>query len=241
MKNKSLSISIFMLFVLIFLGCYCPVFATVTEVNIEVDPFISHSVEEKYFPGTNILTNCITDSLGIEIPDIALSSGDIFHVNVSFSEQKLLKIVNAAPVVNVYPTLSTIESGGFGISPSDCSIQVQITNHQNVTNITKTKLSTFEKIWGQDEYRISGIFSWYRNSGEITDGSLMGGFQIEFKVPTMYEGNPVPLANYTCNTLLITSVMYDQYFNDIKLLEVIPEPATLSLLGIGGLLIRRKK
>ena len=128
-------------------------------------PLISHTIEEKFIPGSNILADYITDSLEIAIPDIALASGDVFRVNVSFAGGKLLKVVNAAPHVNVSPTLSTFESGHFGISTSDCSIQVQITNHQNVINITKTKLSNFSSIWGQDEYKISDKFYWYRNSG----------------------------------------------------------------------------
>lgn len=228
------------LVLLITFGANFPVFGTVIEVNIEVNPVISHIFEERVYPGTGMLVDYIADSLEIALPDVTFASGDIFRVNVSFINGKFLKVGNAAPHVEIMPSLSTSETGASGSTTSDSSIQVQITSYQNVINTTKTKSSNFWATFGKEEYEIRDSFFWWRDSGEITDGSLMGGFRTEFVLPTIYEGAPVPLADYNYNILLVTSQIYGQNLEDMNLLEVIPEPASVLLLGVGMMLLRRR-
>ena len=67
------------------------------------------------------------------------------------------------------------------------------------------------------------FFYWNRSAGEIMDDSLIGGFQIEFIIPTTYEGNPVPLSNYCYNILTIESEIYGENLEDMTLLEIIPK------------------
>jgi hypothetical protein len=161
-------------------------------------------------------------------------------VNVSFTDGKLLEVVNVAPYVEIIPSLSTSERGASGWTTNSGSIQVQITNYQNVINTTKTASSCFWDTYGKEEYSIRNTFSWSRDSEEITDGSIMGGFRIEFVLPTIYEGAPVPLADYNYNSLLVTSEIYGQNLDDMNLLEVVPEPATLLLLVFGIAICKRR-
>jgi hypothetical protein len=50
----------------------------------------------------------------------------------------------------------------------------------------------------------------------------------------------VPLTSYDYNTSLIKSEIYTQDFDNVSFLEIVPEPATLMLLGLGTLLLRRR-
>jgi hypothetical protein len=231
MKRK-ISITAMLCILLMFLEGSSIVFGTVTEVNIVVNPQISHTYEKRTMTGSSTLYDYIEDSVEIDLPNCALASGDVYRINLSFLDEISLKIINEATILSIMPRCSSNELGSSGMTSSDSVIRLDMTSYYNIINPTKSRSSNFWNNYQTDEYEIRDHFSWYRDRGEITDGSLISGIRIEFTLPTIYEGAVVPLTEYNYNNLFIKSYLYGQNHDDVRFIEVVPEPSSFLLFGL---------
>jgi hypothetical protein len=201
----------------------------ITENNIVVDPVISHRYESR--------ESYIEEWLNIPLPSVTLSPGDIYRVHINFKDGKYIKVVDA-PYISIAAYLSTV--GGWNSYPLSNNGQfiLQIEDCQNVLNTVKEMQTSVSKILGTSEYFFGGGFYFQQSSSEIVNGSLFGNFTIEFIVPTMVEDSAFSTKTYNFNGVGIGT---DMHTYDHNLLEIVPEPCTLLLLGLGTpLLIRRR-
>lgn len=200
-----------------------------TEVDIEVDPVISHYYEEN--------EQNVYDTLLISLPNATLSPGDVFRVNISFTGGQLLEVIDA-PYLAISPFFSTVGGWNTFGHTNDGTIALEITSYYNVLNTSRSAQPFCLGLYSTDDYYFIENFFFYRSAGEIVDGSLFGDFTAEFTVPMMVDGAPFSTKTYNGNSIRIEALLDNTF--DHNILVLVPEPATIFLFAITGLLIRKQ-
>jgi hypothetical protein len=215
------------------------VLGALIEASIEVDPVVSHNY---YYDEEHEVGNIEASVSPIVLPEVTLAPGDTFRVNVNFTGGKFLKVINGADLVGIELNYRTGSSGSIS-SPktSDALAGLDITRYHNVLNTIQSSVPWCNYYESPDEYRFGKQFCFDRDEGVITDGSLFGDFTVEFTAPTEVGAEPFSTNSYIFNSVVINAFLSDTTV-DKNILEVVPEPATILLLGLGGIsLILRKR
>jgi hypothetical protein len=203
--------------------------ADLVEVDVTTLPQIHHS----YAGGEHHLV----DSVEIPFPNETLNPGDVFRVNVSFEEGKMLRILDAEALY-IHLSFSTAGWGNIYLNTCDGNISLEINKFQDMENTSREgqslAITTLTK-----EYWFLNTFPYERNKGEIVNGSLLGDFTIEFTVPTVFNDELFTTQTYNVNYARIAAYLSEAY-EDKPIMDVIPEPTTVLLLGFGGLALLRR-
>jgi hypothetical protein len=163
---------------------------------------------------------------------ITLSAGDILQLNVHFTDNKMLEVINSPDKVQFDFLLSSIENWGGWAGIQLSNLEVDITNYQN---LQQTHLSG--PVWTNDYVTFLDSFAWLNlSSGLIGNGSMIGDFTLGITIPSIIPGKrtPPPTTTYMFNYIKIESPGMTS-LSPGEFLRVVPEPASFLLFAFAGI------
>jgi len=189
---------------------------TFTVVN--PDSLIVHD----YTPPDPPFDGMVEEHMEISLPSAVLSPGDIYRVNVSFTDGKQLKVINDAEGVYMNCSYKTPDGGGGFTVTNDGSVSLNITESYNVLNTEQSGPTSGYRSLGYG-YSFSEGFDFVQSEGEFLNGSLFAAFTVDFHVPATVDGKPFSVQTYS-NNRVVMSIHLNSTDSDKNLWEIITPP-----------------
>jgi hypothetical protein len=211
-------------------------YGELVEANLEVEPAIVHY----FFRDENPLISqwYVQDYIYIPLPEVSLQPGDTFRANITFKDGRQIQMVNApegAAYTLEWQTEPTPEGTARMVAhDAEVTLAVEGWGGAQTYRTGHPQLGIFTS--GEHEFTMSFGFS---EEEMFAHGTVFGDFSMEFKAPTEVGGSPFYPLTYTENLIAISAGK--DSMDDVALLEMVPEPGSLVLLGFGALMLRRER
>ncbi len=237
----------FKLFALIVLFSTSDIEATIVNLNLEFDPQVN-----SYTVGPAVAEETVATNEGTTSEDywtsevvmpfndaITLSAGDILQLNVHFTDNKMLEVINSPERVEFDLLLSSVENWGGWAGNLLGNLEVDITHYQN---LPQPHLSG--PVWTNDYVSFLDSWAWLNlSSGLIGNGSMMGDFIMGVTIPLTIPDTYIhpPTTSYMFNYIRIESFGMTA-LSPGEFLRVVPEPTSFLLFAFASLVwLRHKK
>jgi len=183
----------------------CQTFAALIEVDVVVDP---NTIIHYYEPGDPpFIYPSIEDSMEIYLPSVVLAPGDIYRVNISFTDGNYIEVINGAEVVDIVNWFKTANACCSGTPKSnDGSVSMEVTLSRDVYNKSQSQPPSANQ-WNNGGFSFSAGFYFNRSTGDIIDGSLFGSLTVEFTVPTVLDGVPYSVQTYSDSRITMSAYL----------------------------------
>jgi hypothetical protein len=218
--------------------------ATLDPINIEINPVVQW---ETVSPPPTGLPYSTKSYLEIPLPQVTLSASDLLTINVHFTDNKMLKVNGSPDKVGLDFVLSNGSSSPANYS-NDGLCFINFLNYYDwspaYTGFIRPQVKGSVHPWA---------ILYSCALANIENGSCFGDFIFKLDMPTYTSllpiGNPIGIETTTFvnNSIKIYALgggtgggwtFPPQSY--VPALVVVPEPATLFLLTLGGLTVLRK-
>lgn len=213
--------------------------ATLDPINIEIDPVVKTKTET--FPPP-LIGGYIEYYVEIPLPQMTLSPIDIVNISVHFTDNKMLQIVNDPEGASFDLVLSNSDFYSYPPESGDGLWSLDFRRYDNWAYPNTKGRLWFDSapnprfMWSAQP---TSPWDWDPLFDNVQNGACFGDFTLSLRVPYSTgfpDFDPIETTTFTDNSIkLCTRGTFHPS------LRVVPEPATLLLLSLGGLILRRKK
>jgi hypothetical protein len=212
--------------------------AQLDPINIDINPVVQWTDIDSPSMGV-----CRLSYVEITLPQITLAPADTFSINVHFTDSKMLQVINNPEGVSF--DLILFGNGYYQIptQSSNGRWNLDFNHYDNWTDLHTNGALWVDAIpkpihmWSKNPF-----LTWDPVFDGAENGSCFGDFTLSLKMPT-YVGTPfnsIETTTFTHNSIKLYARNSGGWTGPTTL-QVVPEPASLLLLSLGGLLLRGRK
>jgi len=222
--------------VIVVLGNGFALYGNLVTMDIEIDPIVEHSFTPAEL---SIPFSYADDRVVVAVSPFTLNPGDVFRANIHFSNGQYLQSINEAH--SVWFSVQYISTLPFNGEANQVEHNGELTlNLLQSKNVLDLQQSIIPRCWSfiSGEYEFIAAIQYSPEQNMYRNGALFGDFSMEFLMPMQVGEKPFSPVTFTENCIIISSSKATE--EDIPLFRVVPEPASLFLIGLGGLWLRRR-
>ncbi len=217
--------------------------AQLDPINIEIDPVIQSKTVAYPPPLVGGYREFYVD---IQLPQVTLSPADVLNINVHFTDNKMLQVINDPCGVSFELVFSNsdwfntpcISNGGWELS----FLHYYDWPYPHTTGMPYVDgAPNPHYMWSSRPETIGQ--PWNPFFDNVENGACFGDFTLTLHSPSsiLLPGfDPIATTTFTKNSIKLYARDSGSWV-DPDTLRVVPEPASLLLLGLGGLILRKRE